>query len=56
MRTAHRRQGRAKRKLRDIDFSALFYPGPSPDDHDEVDAPEPPKGQPQQPEQQSEAS
>lgn len=56
MKTAHRRQGRAKRKLRHIDFSAFFYPDLPPDDRDEADAPEPPKGQPQQPEQQSEAS
>ena len=55
MKTAHRRQSRAKQALRHMDFSAFFYPGPPPDDRDEADAPEPPKGQPQQPEQQSEA-
>lgn len=56
MKTSHRRQGRAKQALRQMDLLEFFYPGPPPDDRDEADAPEPPKGQPQQPEQQSEAS
>lgn len=47
MKTAHRRQGRAKQALRYMDFLAFFYPDPPPDDRDEVEAPEPPKGQPQ---------
>lgn len=56
MKTAHRRQGRAKQALRHIDFSAFLYPDLPHDDHDEVEAPEPTEGQPQQPEQQSEAA
>lgn len=56
MKTAHRRQGRAKQALRHIDFSAFLYPDLPHDDHDEVEAPEPTEGQPQQPEQQGEAA
>lgn len=41
MKTAHRRQSRAKRALRHADLPEFFYPGPPPDDRDEVDAPEP---------------
>lgn len=56
MKTAHRRQSHAKRQMRYADLPDFFYPSPPPDDNDEADMPEPPKGQPQQPEQQGEAA
>lgn len=56
MKTAHRRQSRAKQALRQMDLLEFFYPGPPPDDRNGVDAPEPPKGQPQRPQQQGEAA
>lgn len=56
MKTSHRRQSRAKQALRNMDFSAFFYPGLPPDEQDEVKAPEPPKGQTQRPQQQGEAA
>jgi len=56
MKTAHRRQSHAKRQMRYADLPDFFYPGPPPDDQDEVEAPEPPKGQPQRPQQQGEAA
>lgn len=52
MKTAHRRQSRAKRALRHADLPEFFYPGPPPDDRDKVDAPEPPKPTPPKKERQ----
>ncbi|MDD2610684.1 MAG: hypothetical protein PHX60_13545 [Giesbergeria sp.] len=56
MKTAHSRQSQAKRALRHADLPEFFYPGPPPDDRDEVDAPEPSKSQPQRPQKQGDAA
>lgn len=56
MKTAHRRQSHAKRQMRYADLPEFFYPGPPPDDRDEVDAPEPSKNQPQRPQKQGDSA
>lgn len=56
MKTAHRRQSHAKRQMRYADLPDFFCPSPPPDDLDEVETPEPSKGQPQRPQQQGDAA